>query len=158
MVYIRRGRTRCLHYPLQNDYDLHDIVCFQTSLLEPTRLYWNCVQTSLVIIHLWEMPHWDRPLLRGPEVKAVVSSCKTNVTEHCYCCHCVHIECGSTHRQAAAGGETTAKVYHSVLQRIDSPPRQRCLFLQNSLGVRGSDVDIIEVCLNMYYIYSSIQY
>ncbi len=74
------------------------------------------------------------------------SSCKTIV--HCYCCHCVHTECGSTHRQAASG-ETTAKVYHSVLQRIDSPQRQRCLFLQHNLGVRGSDVDILEVCLYM---------
>ncbi len=49
-------------------------------------------------------------------------------------------------RQAAGGGEMAARVYHSVLQRIDSPQRQRCLFLQNNMGVRGSDVDILEVC------------
>lgn len=52
---------------------------------------------------------------------------------------------GSRVCRQAGGGETAAKVYHSVLQRLDSPQRQRCLFLQNHLGVRGSDVDILEV-------------
>ncbi|XP_064404897.1 uncharacterized protein LOC135350111 isoform X2 [Halichondria panicea] len=111
--------------------------------------------------------HWDvstgkmtTPPYSGDLLKPILSRTRYLKNEQAFVAHIlsvlvdismkayVYYHCYKTSRQAASG-ETTAKVYHSVLQRIDSPQRQRCLFLQHNLGVRGSDVDILEYLLDI---------